>query len=149
MTNKPYNNGQWTNARFRSFIVSAIRGASQKWQPKWDAINAVFVKKGKNPKTGRPCKLHRCCGCGELFPKGEMRADHVDPVVDPDIGFTTWDEFIERMFVEREGFQAICVGCHKIKSAEERTRRNYAKKKAAGNVAIRRRSRRAPTNQGS
>ena len=144
MKPKPYNDGQWTEARFRQFIVSALRGASQKWAPKWKAIDDAFVRKGKSLKTGRPCKLHRCCECGGLFPKGEMRADHIDPVVDPDIGFTTWDEFVERMFVEREGFQAICVGCHKIKSAEERKRRDHAKRKAAGNVAVRRRTRRRP-----
>lgn len=122
MNDKPYCGGQWTTARFRSFIKSALRAASNRWAPKWECINDSFVRKGKSAK-GRHCKLHRCAHCEKLFPKGEMRADHIEPVVDPDIGFVDWNTYIERMFPERDGYQALCDGCHKIKTAEERKRR--------------------------
>jgi hypothetical protein len=148
MNPKPYNGGQWTKARFHSFIVSALRSASQKWGPKWRCIDATFVRNGKSPKTGRPCKLHRCSECGGLFVKGDMRADHIIPVVDPNTGFTNWDDFVERMFVECEGFQALCVGCHRVKSAEERVVRDLAKRRSAGNVSVRRRVRRMQHPQG-
>lgn len=46
--------------------------------------------------------------------------DHVVPIVDPEVGFTTWDECIERMFCEVEGLQVLCHDCHKLKSNEER-----------------------------
>jgi len=49
-----------------------------------------------------------------------MNVDHILPAVDPEKGFETWDIFIDRLFCERENLQAICLVCHKKKSAEER-----------------------------
>ena len=142
---KPHNGGRWSRARYRSFIVSALRGASLKWGPKWACIDASFVGNGKNPATGRNCKLHRCSHCQKVFPKGVMRADHIEPVVDPEKGFTTWDDFIGRMFVEAEHFQSVCKGCHDEKTKEERGRRTIAKRRAAGTMAVRKRTRSKPS----
>jgi 5-methylcytosine-specific restriction endonuclease McrA len=111
--------GRWTEARYRSHIINALRSASMRWAPKGDCIHAAFVANGLNPTTGRKCKLHRCVECGELFPKGSMRADHIEPVVDPATGFQTWDIYIARMFVEQHEYQAVCVGCHRLKTAQE------------------------------
>lgn len=120
---KTRNTDQWTEARFRSFITSAIRNASTRWGPKYLCIKRAFVSHGKNPKTGRMCKLHKCAMCDELFPQSDMRADHINPVVDPTIGFVDWDTYIDRMFVEVEGFQALCQTCHHRKSQAERMQR--------------------------
>lgn len=117
---KTRNGGKWTEARFKSFIISSLRNATLRWGPKWAAIDKARVGRGINPKTGKKCILHRCELCGGLFPKGEMRADHREPVVDPCKGFVGWDAYISRMFVEAEGFQAICDGCHRVKTAAER-----------------------------
>jgi 5-methylcytosine-specific restriction endonuclease McrA len=46
--------------------------------------------------------------------------DHIKPIIDPDVGFTTWDECIERMFCEADNLQVLCKSCHEIKSNEER-----------------------------
>ena len=35
MNDKPYCNGQWTAARKKSFITSALRRASSRWAPKF------------------------------------------------------------------------------------------------------------------
>jgi len=148
--NKPFNNGNWTEARFRGFIVSAMRHASMKWQPKHDAVKAAFIGHGINPTTGRRCKLHLCAECGEQFPQSQMRADHIEPVIDPAIGFTSWDDYINRMFVEVDGYQAICIGCHKIKTDAERAIRTETRRrlKALRNKAVRKRTRRTPRKQG-
>ena len=84
---KPYNSGQWTKARYRSFIMSALRRAQ--WPVKYEAIKSSFVVHGVNPATGRKCKLHKCSVCGELFPAKDMRADHINPIV-PVTGFDNW-----------------------------------------------------------
>ena len=53
--------------------------------------------------------------------------DHIEPVVDPLIGFTTWDSYIERMFCEVDNLQVICHDCHEMKCAEERELRKRGK----------------------
>jgi len=128
---KPHNSGQWTDARKRSFVMSALRGA--KWPVKYQTIKDAYVKDGINPATGRKCKLHKCAQCGNLFPQKDMAADHINPVV-PIEGFTeetylgyNWNELIQRLYCEIDGFQALCKGCHKLKSADERALRDAEK----------------------
>ena len=102
---KQINNGTWTQARFKSFIVSQLRAATQRWGPKGCG------KEG--PATLPP-------------PEGNKRriknivADHINPIVDPAIGFTTYDDWITRCFVELDGYQALCHKCHTAKTADER-----------------------------
>lgn len=62
-------------------------------------------------------------------------ADHIDPVIDPNVGFVSWDVVIERLFVESDGFQALCWGCHNIKTSEERhvaTERRRSERERSG-----------------
>lgn len=112
-------NGQWTEARFNSFITSALRGASNRWAPKIQCLKDARTRRG----------YYRCAGCGEevtatVVKDGKRHknavADHIEPVVDPHVGFVSWDEKIKRMFVEREGFQCLCKACHDAKCQEER-----------------------------
>lgn len=111
--------GQWTEARFRSFIISALRGASRKWAPMQQALKAASTRRG----------FFKCQGCGEECPTSVVidgkryknkLADHIEPIVDPAKGFENWDTFVERMFIEREGWQILCKACHDEKTAEER-----------------------------
>ena len=48
-------------------------------------------------------------------------------VVDAKRGFVSWDEYIARMFVERDGFQLLCNGCHDAKTSLERAIRKTNK----------------------
>lgn len=132
---KPYNGGQWTSARLRAFIMSALRGA--RWGVKYEAIRRAYVKDGINKATGRKCKLHECAECHGLFPAKEMQADHIDPVVPVDgewdgddrfLGYN-WNQLLQRLFCEADGFQALCKGCHKAKCDEERKQRAEFKRK--------------------
>lgn len=118
------NGGQWTDARFKGFIVSALRGASQRWGPKHEAL--------KDAKRGR--NAYECAGCGKVGPKtlppeaGKKRrrnnavADHIEPIV-PVTGFTTWDSFIENLFCEKEGYQILCWSCNRKKTEGENEER--------------------------
>lgn len=68
-----------------------------------------------------------CQLCKRIFKSSkDLHGDHISPVVDPEKGFTTWDDYITRLFLGK--IQAICVDCHKQKSAgENETRRNERK----------------------
>ena len=79
----------------------------------------------KNARTAR--NTYTCSLCSKSVGNKDIKIDHIHPVVDPTKGFVSWDSFIERLFVELDGYQAICVACHKEKTAEERLVRKTAK----------------------
>lgn len=113
--------GRWTDAKFNSFVKSNLRQASRKWAPINDCLKNARLKKG----------WYKCAGCSEEVPttiKEEgsrtrtknVYVDHIKPVIDPAVGFTTWDECIERMFSEEDNLQVLCKACHDIKTNEEK-----------------------------
>lgn len=111
---------KWTQSKLNSFIKSALRSASQRYPPKYEALNNAFVGKQVNKKTGRIGKHYQCNACKGIFPASEVQVDHIDPVIDPSVGFTSWDEVIVRMFCDVEGFQILCLDCHKNKTTAEK-----------------------------
>lgn len=115
---KTRNNGQWSEARFRSFIKSALRKASMRWGPINTTKKAAWVERGK----------YLCAECKQVVSltrdgKKNVFVDHREPIVLPEEGFVSWDRYIERMFCEAEGLQVLCKSCHDKKSNSERERR--------------------------
>jgi hypothetical protein len=109
----------------------------------------VFLDNGKlyqelpviKKAQSRDRVMYRCEQCGRLFfdyeilknKKGTLKKtaivaiDHVNPIIDPAVGFVSWDVYIDRMFNgdlqilcnypgERDGVES----CHHIKTAVER-----------------------------
>lgn len=114
------NNGRWSEAQFRSFVKNQLRSATRKWGP----INEC--KKRANVSRG----MYQCEGCGQVVPltyydeekRKRMKGvfvDHIVPVVDPAVGWTTWDEVVDRLFCEPNNLQLLCKECHSVKSKEE------------------------------
>ena len=121
---KTFNGGLWSEGRFNTFITSTLRAGARRWPPKYETLNHAKTEKKTNPSTGRLAQHYKCNICGGEFPQKEIQVDHIKPVVDPKKGFTTWDDFIDRLFCEKSNLQAICKGCHKIKTKEEKQIRN-------------------------
>ncbi len=69
-----------------------------------------------------------CAICGKKA--GKLLADHIEPVIEPRIGFEGWDIYIERMFNGK--LQALCKPCHSIKTKEENAVRRKSKKALNG-----------------
>ncbi len=117
---KTRNAGRWTEARFTSFIKGNIRRFSMKWPPIQECLKNARVERG----------LYLCAGCKEHVPASKkddngkriknVHVDHIEPVIDPHVGWVSWDSVIERMFVEPEGLQLLCHDCHKVKSDNEK-----------------------------
>ena len=121
---KPFNCGRWTVSRKRSFIYSTLRNG--RWPVKYECIKAAECETAVNPETKRKRKMYKCAECGELFPQKEVFADHIKPIV-PVTGFDSWDGVIDRLFCELGGYQALCKGCHQIKTNEENKQRKENK----------------------
>ena len=112
-------NGQWTEARYKSFITSLLRQGTRRWAPITQVEKEARVERG----------LYKCANCNEVVPPtvkdGRKRVrnvfvDHINPIVDPETGFTNWDDYIENIFCEKENLQLLCKACHDDKSTKER-----------------------------
>lgn len=133
LPDRQFNGGEWSEAKFNSFIKSALRAASRRWPPKYTSLNDAYVDRRTNIKSGKLAKHYLCAICGGFFPAADVQVDHIEPVIDPAVGFTTWDDVVERLFCEKENLQVLCTCCHKSKTAVEKQqakeRRNDAKSK--------------------
>lgn len=115
---KTRNNGQWTEARFNSFIKSLLRKGTMRWGPVNSTKKKAWVERGK----------YFCADCKQVVPltvdkKKNVFVDHIEPVVDPTEGFKSWDVYIERMFCAEKNLQVLCKKCHDYKSLLEREER--------------------------
>ena len=114
------NGGKWTEGRFRSFITSTIRSGMRRWEPKWAALKLAYAGRLLNKKTNRIGYHYTCAGCKKDYPSSEVQVDHIEPVVDPVVGFVSWDVYIDRMFCEVHNLQVLCKKCHTKKTKLER-----------------------------
>lgn len=119
------NSGKWTESRFRQFVIGALRSASNRWGPKFEVVKEARVERGVYLCAGYKKRPHRVPASLPPQPGKSKRlknvyVDHIHPVVDPKKGFTTFDEFIERLFVEKDALQLLCLECHTRKTADEK-----------------------------
>ena len=112
--------GKWTEARFRSFVKGNLRRTSMKWSPINECLKAARVKRG----------FYLCAECNQEVPASNkvgrkreknVHVDHIHPIIDPAVGWTTWDDCIERMFSELDNLQVLCGSCHKDKTDLEKS----------------------------
>ena len=124
---KTRNNKLWTEARYRAFIRSALRGAWQRWGP--------------NHQTKKDAKVgynqYMCAGYGnaphvvgssilvEGKRKNNIFTDHIIPVG----GDGDWNKVIENLFCEVDNLQLLCKDCHDQKSKDERAEARELKSK--------------------
>lgn len=113
--------GKWTEATFTSFIKNNLRRATIKWAPIQNALKEARTRRG----------FYMCAGCKQEVTASTRNddgkrvknaiVDHIQPIIDPAVGFTTWDDCIDRMFCEKENLQVLCRDCHDIKTNEEKS----------------------------
>ena len=109
-------------SNLKRFLISILRRATYRWPPRSEVL--------KNARKDRNC--YECAMCKEQHKNNEVVLDHIHPVVDPKEGFTTWDDYINRMFPEKEGFQVLCKSCHDIKTTLEDEMRKHFNKERKG-----------------
>jgi hypothetical protein len=103
--------------------VTFAKGALRRASLMWPYINQCRVN------ARRERGKYECAMCKELFGPKEVQIDHIDPVIDIIKGFTTWDDYINRLFCDLEGLACLCKTCHESKTQAEVHMRKYARAK--------------------
>jgi len=112
--------GTMTEAAYRGFIRSLLRHGSIRWRPKNEAKKKARHHVKLPGKTSRLVFHSKCAHCGKLHPETETAVDHIEPIVDPNVGFTNWDDFIHKLFCEEDNLQVLCTPCHAAKTKAEK-----------------------------
>jgi 5-methylcytosine-specific restriction endonuclease McrA len=102
------------------WVIQKLRRISVQYPTRSAAKTAARLERG----------VYICAHCSELFRPKEIHVDHIDPVIEPSVGFVDWNTYIDRLFPKLSGFQVLCKACHKIKSdIEDEIRNEFRRKK--------------------
>jgi hypothetical protein len=117
--------GKWTEAQYKGFIRSALRKAWTRWGPNNQTKKDARVERGIYKCAGYKRRAHKVPASvkEDGKRKNNVFTDHIDPVVDPVVGFVDWDTFISRLFCETENLQVLCKQCHDLKTQDEKNKR--------------------------
>lgn len=108
--------GQWTLARYWSFISSGLRLMWMKYPVKHEALKAA-----RRPFTGKDkrTKWEYSCGkCKKWFKGKDIQVDHINPVGSLR-GYEDLPRAVENLFCELDNLQVLCKGCHSTKTLRE------------------------------
>jgi hypothetical protein len=108
----------WTEGRLKAFVIAVLRSGTRRYPPKYETLKDAYVGQRLNEKTNREGKHYLCALCEGEFPAKEVEVDHIEPVISSK-GFTSWDDYIARLFCDKSNLQVVCKSCHKIKSYNE------------------------------
>lgn len=99
--------------KLKAFIISHLRRIGYR------AVNRAPAFKRANKGRAQ----WECEQCKKIYTSAkDLHGDHTVPVIDPEIGFTNWDDYINKLFLGE--MQAICRDvCHKEKTRSENERR--------------------------
>jgi len=111
------NYPRWTEARFNSFIRSALRRAWLKWPPRYTALSA---NRKKYTGTDKRIKwVYTCDICKQDKYQKEIQVDHKEPAG----SLNCYDDlpgFVERLFTSEDKLRILCKECHTEVTAEEK-----------------------------
>lgn len=111
------NYSEWTDARFWSFVRSALRKAWVKWPPRYEVVkNARRAVKGKKYKWEI-----RCAICKKWWQQKHIQIDHIEPVGTLK-EYSHLPDFVRKLFVSSDKLRAVCKTCHQEITNKERKR---------------------------
>ena len=128
-----------------SQIRSAIRRTFSRSPKVKEVIDSVRSEHDQYNKDGslskRKAVRYKCAHCGRLFMRKDIAVDHINPVIPLDSKFTSWDDFVDRLFCEKSNLQVLCSytlkrksefdnenSCHYKKTQEEKAERKKNEK---------------------
>ena len=103
------------------WVKRYIEGISYKWPPR---NRAAKKARRVSQLTDKRTKWEsQCAHCKKWFKQKDVQLDHIVPK--GRYSQETFFVWLERLFCAEEGFQVLCVPCHKKKSAEEHADDSY------------------------
>lgn len=108
----------------KAFLFAGLRRLSRFYPVKSEVLRAAR----------RAPAQYECATCKKLFHTSEVVVDHIEAVIDPAVGFTTWDNYIARLFCPASNLQVLCKPDHDAKTKAEMKVRKVTRlaKKAKG-----------------
>lgn len=110
----------WTEARYFSFMRSALRGAWSRYP-----VKHQFMKSKQLPYSGSDKRTrfeYECSECKQRFVGKDVQVDHKVPAGSLN-KYEDLPSFAERLFCEADNLQIMCKPCHKVKTQEERKKK--------------------------
>jgi len=110
--------GQWTEARYWSFIRSLLRKGFMTYPVKHHVLGQA-----KQVVTGKRHRFeYQCSHCNQYHPAKDVQVDHIIPCGSlrcaEDI-----PQFVTRLYCEADNLQVLCKTCHQAKTNKERKRK--------------------------
>lgn len=109
--------GQWTTARYWSFISSGLRKMWMKYPVKQEALKAA-----RRPFEGTDKRTrweYRCIGCDVWFKGKDIQVDHIEPVGSLR-DYEDLPRAVKNLFCELDNLQVLCKECHQSKTISEK-----------------------------
>lgn len=103
------NSEQWSEARYFSFIRSALRRASMRWPP----IHRV-LELNRRPYNGKRKNVkweYLCSGCKKWHMRKDVHVHHLQPCGTLK-KFEDLHVFCENLFCEVDNLGVMCIICH-------------------------------------
>lgn len=123
------------------FLINVLRQKARHWPAKNEARRRAKRKIQIGTfKNGNPMyeTKYECAICRDLFYEKQTNMDHINPVVDPRVGYVDMNTLINRLLPGPEGYQCLCSegenSCHKRKTAMENKIRQKSRKKLKNNI---------------
>ena len=111
----------WTEARYFSFIRSALRQASGRYPVKTH-VKMEARRNKPDGVEGRHRFEYQCKKCGVWSPDKDVSVDHIIPAGSLK-KYSDLPGFVERLFCEADNLQVLCNTCHHTKTQDERKNR--------------------------
>lgn len=121
---KPY---KWVE---QAVVIAALRKTFRRYPPYKlvrDRCKREWFKTCKNGNKARRVSF-QCEWCKEVVVNKEFVVDHIDPVVDPRVGFVDINTYVRRLFCDIKNLQGLCKPCHKGKIKDETAIRKQTRK---------------------
>lgn len=111
-------------------MKSLLRQGSQRWPPAQEVM-----KLNRRPYQGEDKRTkweYQCNHCKGWFKQKEVNRDHIEATGGWSDDFDKWPEDLgriaEAMFCNVDGFQILCLDCHRILTNKENEERRSKKK---------------------